>query len=115
MILRGAPSRALILLSRVSPEDVSSCEERYNKSKMVHSIVRHVAELCGVEMMVCGRRGLPHPAALTRFSVGLRSFAPSLRPPLLPRPQANLTSRSALTFLPSPPPRLPPPCLTLRS
>lgn len=29
---------------RVSPEDIIKCEERYNKSKMVHSILRHVAE-----------------------------------------------------------------------
>jgi translation initiation factor 2 subunit 1 len=29
---------------RVSPEDTVKCEERYNKSKMVHSIMRHVAE-----------------------------------------------------------------------
>ena len=29
---------------RVSPEDILKCEERYNKSKMVHSIMRHVAE-----------------------------------------------------------------------
>ena len=29
---------------RVSPEDIVKCEERYNKSKMVHSIMRHVAE-----------------------------------------------------------------------
>ncbi|EEH23608.2 hypothetical protein PABG_05819 [Paracoccidioides brasiliensis Pb03] len=28
----------------VSPEDVIKCEERYNKSKLVHSIMRHVAE-----------------------------------------------------------------------
>jgi translation initiation factor 2 alpha subunit (eIF-2alpha) len=28
----------------VSPEDIVKCEERYNKSKMVHSIMRHVAE-----------------------------------------------------------------------
>lgn len=28
---------------RVSPEDVVKCEERYNKSKAVHSIMRHVA------------------------------------------------------------------------
>jgi len=32
------------LTRRVSPEDVASCEEKYNKSKMVHSILRHVAE-----------------------------------------------------------------------
>lgn len=29
---------------RVSAEDIVKCEERYNKSKMVHSIMRHVAE-----------------------------------------------------------------------
>jgi translation initiation factor 2 subunit 1 len=29
---------------RVSPEDIVKCEERYNKSKVVHSIMRHVAE-----------------------------------------------------------------------
>lgn len=29
---------------RVSKEDVARCEERYNKSKIVHSIMRHVAE-----------------------------------------------------------------------
>lgn len=28
----------------MSPEDVVKCEERYNKSKAVHSILRHVAE-----------------------------------------------------------------------
>ena len=28
----------------MSPEDIVKCEERYNKSKMVHSILRHVAE-----------------------------------------------------------------------
>jgi translation initiation factor 2 subunit 1 len=29
---------------RVSAEDMVKCEERYNKSKSVHSILRHVAE-----------------------------------------------------------------------
>lgn len=29
---------------RVSPEDIVKCEERYNKGKLVHSIMRHVAE-----------------------------------------------------------------------
>jgi translation initiation factor 2 alpha subunit (eIF-2alpha) len=33
---------------RVSPEDIVKCEERYNKSKMVHSIMRHVAEKTNV-------------------------------------------------------------------
>jgi len=30
---------------RVSPEEVVKCEEKYNKSKAVHSIMRHVAEI----------------------------------------------------------------------
>lgn len=29
---------------RVTPEDIIKCEEKYNKSKAVHSILRHVAE-----------------------------------------------------------------------
>lgn len=29
---------------RVSPEDIVKCEERYNKGKLVHSVLRHVAE-----------------------------------------------------------------------
>ena len=29
---------------RVDPEDVIKCEERYNKAKAVHSVLRHVAE-----------------------------------------------------------------------
>jgi translation initiation factor 2 subunit 1 len=32
---------------RVSAEDIVRCEERYNKSKSVHSIMRHVAEKTG--------------------------------------------------------------------
>ena len=30
---------------RVAPEDMAKCEERYNKAKAVHSIMRHVAYL----------------------------------------------------------------------
>ncbi|CAG8579751.1 469_t:CDS:2 [Paraglomus brasilianum] len=33
---------------RVSPEDVAKAEEKFNKSKAVHSIMRHVAEKQGV-------------------------------------------------------------------
>jgi translation initiation factor 2 subunit 1 len=29
---------------RVSEEEAAKCEEKYNKSKAVHSIMRHVAE-----------------------------------------------------------------------
>lgn len=35
---------------RVSAEDVIKCEERYNKSKTVHTIMRHVSEKTGAEM-----------------------------------------------------------------
>jgi translation initiation factor 2 subunit 1 len=35
---------------RVSPEEVAKCEEKYNKSKAVHSIMRHVAEKCRVPL-----------------------------------------------------------------
>jgi translation initiation factor 2 subunit 1 len=35
---------------RVSPEDIVKCEERYNKSKMVHSIMRHVAEKTNIPL-----------------------------------------------------------------
>jgi len=46
MVLRVDKEKGYIDLSkrRVSPEDVQACEEKYNKSKMVHSILRHVAE-----------------------------------------------------------------------
>lgn len=30
---------------RVDPEDAIKCEERYNKAKAVHSVLRHVAEV----------------------------------------------------------------------
>ncbi|KAL5594606.1 uncharacterized protein BROUX77_007953 [Berkeleyomyces rouxiae] len=36
---------------RVSAEDIVKCEERYNKSKMVHSIMRHVAEKTNVPIL----------------------------------------------------------------
>lgn len=35
---------------RVTPEDVARCEERFNKSKAVHSILRHVAEKHDLEL-----------------------------------------------------------------
>ncbi|KAI1766194.1 translation initiation factor 2, alpha subunit [Hypoxylon sp. FL1150] len=46
VVLRVDKEKGYIDLSkrRVSPEDIVKCEERYNKSKMVHSIMRHVAE-----------------------------------------------------------------------
>jgi len=46
MVLRVDKEKGYIDLSkrRVSEEDIAVCEERYNKSKLVHSIMRHVAE-----------------------------------------------------------------------
>jgi len=48
VVLRVDKEKGYIDLSkrRVSVEEVQKCEERYNKSKAVHSIMRHVAETC---------------------------------------------------------------------
>eukprot|EP00727_Mastigamoeba_balamuthi_P005335 m51a1_g1480 putative translation initiation factor eif2 alpha subunit (354) ;mRNA; r:279719-281959 len=47
VVLRVDKEKGYIDLSkrRVSPEEIEKCEERYNKSKAVHSIMRHLAEL----------------------------------------------------------------------
>lgn len=52
MVLRVDKEKGYIDLSkrRVSPEDVAVCEERFSKSKMVHSIMRHVAETTGQDV-----------------------------------------------------------------
>ncbi len=52
MVLRVDKEKGYIDLSkrRVSPEDVAACDERFSKSKMVHSIVRHVAETTGQDV-----------------------------------------------------------------
>eukprot|EP00887_Chlorella_sp_A99_P007701 scaffold20.g7701.t1 len=52
MVLRVDQEKGYIDLSkrRVSPEDLAKCEERFAKSKMVHSIMRHVAETCAVDL-----------------------------------------------------------------
>ncbi|KAF4450907.1 translation initiation factor 2 subunit 1 [Fusarium austroafricanum] len=46
VVLRVDKEKGYIDLSkrRVSPEDIVKCEERYNKSKMVHSIMVHLAK-----------------------------------------------------------------------
>ncbi|ODQ66281.1 nucleic acid-binding protein [Nadsonia fulvescens var. elongata DSM 6958] len=46
VVLRVDKDKGYIDLSkrRVSAEDIVKCEEKYNKSKAVHSILRHVAE-----------------------------------------------------------------------
>ena len=57
MVLRVDKEKGYIDLSkrRVSPEDIAASEEKFNKSKMVHSIMRHTAETTGSEV-----RGLKH-------------------------------------------------------
>jgi len=46
VVLRVDKEKGYIDLSkrRVAPEEIAKCEERYTKSKAVHSIMRHVAE-----------------------------------------------------------------------
>src|SRR3569623_993047 len=46
VVLRVDKEEGFIAISkrRVSPENVKKSEERYNMSKIVHSIMRHVAE-----------------------------------------------------------------------
>ncbi len=46
MVIRVDKEKGYIDLSkrRVDPEDVLKCEERYNKAKAVHSVLRHVAD-----------------------------------------------------------------------
>ncbi|GAB2214625.1 hypothetical protein Droror1_Dr00018982 [Drosera rotundifolia] len=46
MVLRVDKEKGYIDLTkrRVAEEDIINCEERYNESKLVHSIMRHVSE-----------------------------------------------------------------------
>lgn len=51
VVLRVDKEKGYIDLSkrRVSPEDILKAEEKFNKSKAVHSIMRHVSETCHVK------------------------------------------------------------------
>lgn len=53
MVLRVDKEKGYIDLSkrRVSQEEAAVCEERYNKSKMTHSVLRHVAETRGIPVL----------------------------------------------------------------
>jgi translation initiation factor 2 subunit 1 len=46
MVIRVDKEKGYIDLSkrRVDPEDAMKCEERFNKAKAVHSVLRHVAD-----------------------------------------------------------------------
>lgn len=52
MVLRVNAEKGYIDLSkkRLSEQDIQFCEERYSKSKLVHSIMRHVAETMNVDL-----------------------------------------------------------------
>jgi translation initiation factor 2 subunit 1 len=52
MVLRVDKDKGYIDLSkrRVSSEDIQKCEDKYSKSKMVHSILRHVSETTGANL-----------------------------------------------------------------
>jgi len=52
MVLRVDAEKGYIDLSkrRVSPEDAAACEEKYNKSKLVHTITRHAAETTNTDL-----------------------------------------------------------------
>ena len=52
MVLRVDKEKGYIDLSkrRVSAEDIAKCGERFEKSKAVHSIMRHISEVQHVEM-----------------------------------------------------------------
>lgn len=52
VVLRVDKDKGYIDLSkrRVSPEDIAKCEEKFNKSRAVHSILRHVSETCKVRL-----------------------------------------------------------------
>ena len=57
-VLRVDKEKGYIDLSkrRASIEEVQKCNERYNKSKAVHSIMRHVAENLGVSLLELNQR-----------------------------------------------------------
>ena len=52
VVLRVDKEKGYIDLSkrRVSPEDIAKMEDKYNKSKAVHSIMRNVSETCHVRL-----------------------------------------------------------------
>jgi len=53
VVLRVDKEKGYIDLSkrRVSQEDMAKCEEKYNRGKAVHSIMRHVSETCKVPLL----------------------------------------------------------------
>ena len=88
MVLRVDKEKGYIDLSkrRVSAEDVAKCDERFNKSKAVHSIMRHISEVKAVTFGSHQTLTLHRSPALTPT----RPFDATLRPhpsALPPEPQ----------------------------
>ena len=77
VVLRVDKEKGYIDLSkrRVSPEDIVKCEERYNKSKMVHSIMRHVAEKRGRSSSRRTAAGWPRDSAPCAAPTSTASWA----------------------------------------
>ena len=63
MVLRVDQEKGYIDLSkrRVDPEGVTKCEDRFNKAKAVHRVLRQVAELRGVVLKSLYQQVPPHP------------------------------------------------------
>lgn len=113
MVLRVDKEKGYIDLSkrRVSPEDLKACDERFNKSKMVHSIVRHVAETTGVSLQDIQEQitwplykeyGHAFEAfKLVRLSFAVSAFVPWL--PQRPSPASLFIRHSSLRFVSLPP------------
>ncbi|XP_039040756.1 eukaryotic translation initiation factor 2 subunit alpha homolog [Hibiscus syriacus] len=60
MVLHVDKEKGYIDLSkrRISEEDIQACEEGYNKSKLVHSIMRHVVETLDIDLETLDSRAL---------------------------------------------------------
>jgi len=58
MVIRVDKEKGYIDLSkrRVAPEDVIKCEERFSKGKAVNSIMRHIAETTGSNLLELNRQ-----------------------------------------------------------
>jgi translation initiation factor 2 alpha subunit (eIF-2alpha) len=78
MVLRVDKEKGYIDLSkrRVSPEDIAAAEEKFNKSKMVHSIMRHTAETTGSEVREA-ERILAHRVQMAQDELVRRILAPT--------------------------------------
>lgn len=98
MVLRVDKEKGYIDLSkrRVSAEDVAKCDERFNKSKAVHSIMRHISEVKAVDGACPAPRARPraphsHPPAPFDHPLEprLSALAPEPQPhrPCVPPPR----------------------------